>query len=220
MKKMNIIYEDKELLVVDKPSKLLTISDGKSDNTLYSMAREYVKKQHKSNKIFIVHRLDKDTSGIVVFAKSEKMKKYLQDNWNKIAKREYIAILDGKLKTKKGIIKEYLLEDKNHFVYASKNGKGVYAETEYEVLNYFRNFTVVKVNIITGRKNQIRVGFSNLDKPIVGDKKYGSSRNPIHRLGLHAYKLTLKIDDREYIFETKLPLEFKNYVIKKGCKLL
>lgn len=215
MKKMTIIYEDKNLLVIDKPSKLLTISDGKSNHTLYSMAYDYVKKQHKSNKIFIVHRLDKDTSGVVVFAKSEKMKRYLQDNWNLIAKREYIAILDGKLITKKGIIKEYLLEDKNHFVYASRSKKGLYAETEYEVLNYLKNFTVVKINILTGRKNQIRVGFSNLEKPIVGDKKYGSKRNPIQRLGLHAYKLTLKIKDREYIFQTKLPLEFKNYFIKE-----
>lgn len=212
MKKLNIIYEDKEILVVDKPSKLLTISDGKTENTLYSMARSYVKKQHKSNKIFIVHRLDRDTSGAVVFSKNENMKKYLQENWNKIAKREYIAILEGKLNIKKGVIKNYLLEDKNHFVYATKNKKGQCAETEYEVLNHFNNYTVVKINIITGRKNQIRVGFSNLGYPIIGDKKYGSKINNLHRLALHAYKLTLKIKNKDYLFETKLPIEFKKYV--------
>lgn len=215
MKKINIIYEDKEILVVNKPSKLLTISDGKNDNNLYSMVRSYVKKQHKSNKIFIVHRLDRDTSGVIIFSKTENMKRYLQDNWNKIARREYIAILEGKLKNKNGVIKEYLAEDKNHFVYATKNKKGLYAETEYEVLNYFNNHTVVRINIITGRKNQIRVGFSNLGYPIIGDKKYGSKINNLHRLALHASKLTLKIKNRDYIFEAKLPIEFRKYVETK-----
>ena len=97
--------------MVNKPAKLLTISDGVHENTLYSMVREYVKKKHKSNKIFIVHRLDKDTSGVVVFAKSEKVKKELQMNWNECTKREYLGILEGILKEDKGVIKNYLLED-------------------------------------------------------------------------------------------------------------
>ena len=212
MKKLDIIYEDKELLVVNKPSKLLTISDGKTDHTLYSMAREYVKKQHKSNKIFIVHRLDRDTSGIVVFAKNETIKKYLQDNWNKITNREYIAILEGKFNTKKGVIKEYLLEDKTHRVYASKNKRGEYAETSYEVINYTINNTVVKINIKTGKKNQIRVGLSNLGYPIVGDRKYGSVTNPLKRLGLHASKLDIKINNKEFNFEAFIPKEFLKYL--------
>jgi len=211
MKKMDIIYEDKELLVVNKPSHMLTISDGKSENTIYSMAREYVKKQHKSNKIFIVHRLDKDTSGIIIFAKNEKLKKYLQDNWNKIAKREYIAILEGKLATKKGIIKEYLKEDKTHRVYATRSKQGEYAETHYEVINYTNHNTLVKVDIKTGKKNQIRVGFSNLGHPIIGDKKYGSKNNCIKRLGLHASKLEINIKDKKYVFEANLPKEFLIY---------
>ncbi len=211
MKKMDIIYEDKELLVVNKPAHMLTISDGKSENTLYSMAREYVKKQHKSNKIFIVHRLDKDTSGIIIFAKNEKLKKYLQDNWNKIAKREYIAILEGKLTTKKGIIKEYLKEDKTHRVYATKDKRGEYAETHYEVINYTNHNTLVKVDIKTGKKNQIRVGFSNLGYPIIGDKKYGAKTNPIKRLGLHANKLSILINSKNYEFQCKVPENFQKY---------
>ncbi|MBE6155106.1 MAG: RNA pseudouridine synthase [Firmicutes bacterium] len=214
MKKLDIIYEDKELLVVNKPSKMLTISDGKTDNTLYSMAREYVKKQHKSNKIFIVHRLDKDTSGIVLFAKNEKLKNYLQDNWNNISNREYIAILEGKLNNSKGIIKNYLLEDKTHKVYISNNKKGEYAETHYEVINYTKNNTLVKINIKTGKKNQIRVAFSNLGYPIIGDKKYGSISNSIKRLGLHALKLNININNKIYNFETKIPKEFLNYYEK------
>ena len=196
MKKMDIIYEDKELLVVNKPPKLLTISDGKTDNTLYNMARTYVKKQHKSNKVFIVHRLDKDTSGVVLFAKSEDVKKYLQDNWNKITKREYLGILDGYLENNKGVIKEYLVEDKTHRVYASNKKVGEYAETHYEVLNRKFKCSLVKIEIKTGKKNQIRVGFSNLGHPIIGDKKYGSKNNYIKRLGLHASKLEINIKDK------------------------
>lgn len=210
MKKMDIIYEDKQLLVVNKPSKLLTISDGKTDYTLYSMAYDYVKKQHKSNKIFIVHRLDKDTSGIVVFAKSERIKYYLQDNWNSIVKREYIAILEGKLLSKKGILKDYLYEDKNHFVHVSNKKQGSLAITEYEVINYYKDYTVVKINILTGKKNQIRASFSNLGYPIIGDKKYGS-KTKVNRLYLHAYKLSFKINNKVYQFETKLPTEFRKF---------
>jgi RluA family pseudouridine synthase len=211
MKKMDIIYEDKELLVVNKPPKLLTISDGKTDNTLYNMARSYVKKQHKSNKIFIVHRLDKDTSGVVLFAKSEDVKKYLQDNWNKITKREYLGILDGYLENNKGVIKEYLLEDKTHRVYASNKKVGEYAETHYEVLNRKLKCTLVKIEIRTGKKNQIRVGFSNLGHPIIGDKKYGSKNNYIKRLGLHASRLEINIKDKKYVFEASIPKEFLIY---------
>lgn len=212
MKKLDIIYEDKSLLVVNKPSKLLTISDGKITNTLYSMARDYVKKQHKSNKIFIVHRLDKDTSGVVVFAKNENSKEYLQDNWNRIAYREYIAVLEGKLEPKKGIIKEYLKEDKTHRVYASKDKKGELAITNYEVINYTRNNTIVKINIETGKKHQIRVGFANLGHPIVGDKRYDSKTNSLKRMGLHANLLILKMDNQEKVFEAKIPKELSNYI--------
>lgn len=213
MKKMDIIYEDKELLVVNKPTKLLTISDGKTDNTLYSMARSYVKKQHKSNKIFIVHRLDKDTSGIVLFAKNETLKKYLQDNWNKITKREYLGVVEGYLEKDKGVIKEYLLEDKTHRVYVSNNKKiGEYAETHYEVLNKKYKCTLVKIEIKTGKRNQIRVGFSNLGHPILGDKKYGSKNNNMKRLGLHASLLEINIKNKKYVFKTDIPKEFEKFL--------
>lgn len=208
MKKMDIIYEDKHLLVVNKPAKLLTISDGKTDYTLYSMAREYVKKQHKANKIFIVHRLDKDTSGIVVFAKSERVKNFLQNNWNNIVKREYIAILEGRVEDKKGLLSYYLYEDRNHFVHVSNNKKDYLSQTEYEVLKQINNYTYVKINILTGRKNQIRASFSYLGYPIVGDKKYGSKSKKNNRLYLHAYQLWFKMNNREYFFETSIPKEF------------
>lgn len=215
MKKLDIIYEDKNILVVNKPSKILTISDGTGSQTLYEMAREYVKKKHKSNKIFIVHRLDKDTSGVVLFAKTKETKRKLQNNWNDIAKREYIAILEGVLKEREGIIKNYLLEDKTHKVYISKNKKGEYAETHYEVIARTNKNTVARVLIKTGKKNQIRVAFVSLNHPIIGDKKYGSMTNPIKRLGLHASKLGIKIDGKNYEFIAKLPDSFTSYC-KKG----
>ncbi len=211
MKKLDIIYEDKEILVVNKPAKLLTISDGVHENTLYSMVREYVKKKHKSNKIFIVHRLDKDTSGVVVFAKSEKVKKELQMNWNECTKREYLGILEGILKEDKGVIKNYLLEDSTHKVYVSKNKKGEYAETYYEVLKRTKKNTIVKIEIKTGKKHQIRVGFANLGYPIIGDKKYGSKENPIKRLGLHASKLILELNGEKKEFQATTPKEFSNF---------
>ena len=215
MKKLDIIYEDKNILVVNKPSKMLTISDGTNASTLYKMAREYVKKKHKSNKIFIVHRLDKDTSGVVLFAKTEEIKKELQNNWNDLADREYIAILEGNLKEEKGVIKNYLLEDRTHKVYISKNKKGEYAETHFEVINRTNKNTVVRIFIKTGKKNQIRVAFASLNHPIIGDKKYGSKSNPIKRLGLHASKLIIQMDDKEQEFCSKLPDNFTPYC-KKG----
>ena len=118
-KKMDIIYEDKEFLVVNKPAKLLTIATEKEKNhTLYHQAREYIKKQNPKNKIFIVHRLDKETSGIVLFVKKENLKEALQKNWNQLAKeREYLAITEGTLTPKKGIITNYLQESKTLYVY-------------------------------------------------------------------------------------------------------
>lgn len=215
MKKLDIIYEDKSILVVNKPAKILTVSDGVHENTLYSMAREYVKKKHKSNKIFIVHRLDKDTSGVLVFAKTEQIKKELQANWNKITKREYLGILEGTLKEEQGVIKNYLLEDSTHKVYVTQNQKGDYAETKYKVIKRAKENTIVEITIKTGKKHQIRVGFANLGYPLIGDKKYGSKTNPIKRLGLHATRLILELNDEKKEFQAKIPQEFKKYIENK-----
>ncbi len=210
MKKMDIIYEDKELLVINKPAGLLTIATEKEKiHTLYHQAREYVKKQNPKNKIFIVHRIDKDTSGIVVFAKNEKIKKDLQTNWNAIAyQREYIAIVEGKMEKDKDTIKSYLKENKMHQVYSTQVGEDL-AITNYEVIAKSKAYSLLKINIATGRKNQIRVQFSELGHPIIGDKKYGCTKNPIGRMGLHASSLGLRFKNREYLWYAKIPMEFK-----------
>ena len=185
-KKLTIAFEDKNLLIVDKPAKLLTIGTTKEkERTLYHEVLTYLHK--KNQKAFIVNRIDKDTSGLVVFSKNEETKNKMQDNWSKVI-RKYYAVCEGKIKNK-GIIEEYLTEDKNLNVYATTKDKGKLAITKYNPLKLTSTYTLLDIEILTGRKNQIRVGLSNLKHPIIGDKKYNSKRNPISRLGLQAYYL-------------------------------
>lgn len=207
---MDILYEDKELLVINKPAGLLTIATEKEKiRTLYHEAREYVKKQNPKNKIFIVHRLDKDTSGVLVFAKNERLKKELQSSWNQIAfLREYLAVVEGKVTKKKGMLQFYLTEDKYQNVHSTSKEKGELAITNYEVLSSTKAYSLLRVTIATGRKNQIRVGFSEIDHPIVGDKKYGAKKNPMGRMGLHASKLGIVIKGKTYLWTAKVPKEF------------
>lgn len=193
-KDIKIIYEDKDIIVVDKPYNLLTISNGK-EISLYNLVSDYVKKNNKKNKIFIVHRLDKDTSGLIVFAKNIKTKNYLQNNWDKVERR-YKALVSGITK-ESDILKNYLKENQNHFVYVSNNG--ALAITSYKKIKEINNNSLLDINIKTGKKNQIRVQLSNIGHPILGDKKYGT--NNYKRLCLHAYKLVLF--DKKFISEIK-----------------
>lgn len=212
-KKLEIIYEDKELLVINKPAKLLTIATNKEKyHTLYFEANNYIKKQNPKNKIFIVHRLDKDTSGIVIFAKNEKLKHALQNNWEEYAKiREYITIVEGKVQPAKGTIINYLKENKTLQVYDTKNPKiGKKSITNFQTLESNSNYSLLKISIETGRKNQIRVAMNSINHPITGDKKYLSKKNPYGRLALHASKLVLKhpFTKKEYLFISKIPKDW------------
>ncbi len=210
MKKLNIVYEDKELLVINKEPHLLTIKTNKGvENNLYSEASNYVKKQYPKNKVFIINRLDKETSGIVLFAKNQDKKISIQNKWSEVH-REYYCIVEGHLKDKKGTLKDYLAETKTLDVYITKDKqKGKLAITEYEVLEETKEYTLLKINIKTGRRNQIRVQLSNIGHPIIGDKKYHSTKNPLKRLGLHAYLVTLTENQKNYHFETPIPKSFK-----------
>lgn len=186
-KKLDIIYEDKYLIIINKPSGILTISrDNRNDKNLYDEVKEYVKKQNPKNKIFIVHRLDKDTSGLIIFAKNEKVKRILQTNWTKV-KRYYYAVVNGIVK-ENNHLENYLLETKTHDVIITKDKKkGILAITNFEVMEYNKKYTLLNIEIKTGRKNQIRVQLANIKHPIVGDKKYGNKeRMP---LCLQAYRL-------------------------------
>ena len=187
---LDILYEDEYLIAINKPSGLLSISNDKEkDITAYRMVSDYVKSNNKKNYIFVVHRLDQDTSGILMFCKNEKIRDKMQENWNKIVKkRGYIALVDGKL-SGSGTIHTFLMEDKRQFVYSSKNGLGKEAITHYSSIRNNNNYSVIQVFIDTGRRNQIRVHLSERGFPIVGDKKYICKTNPIKRLCLHANML-------------------------------
>ncbi len=188
-KKLDILYEDKFIIIVNKPHNLLTIStDKEKERTLFHYVFDYLKKKNKNNKVFIVHRLDKDTSGIVMFAKDEQTKFYLQNNWESF-ERNYVAVVNGKVKNDKGVIKNYLMETKTHFTYAVNDKNGKLAITEYEKILENKNYTMLSLKLKTGRKNQIRVGLADMGNSIVGDKKYGLKKDPIKRMALVANTL-------------------------------
>ena len=214
--KLNILYEDKYLIVIEKPSGLLTIGTIKEkENTLYKKVSDYVKKQHKSNKIFIVHRLDKDTSGIILFAKNEEVKRKLQRDWDKTI-RKYIALVEGNV-TKNGIIKNYLGETKTLKTFITNNKNlGKLAITKYYVLKNTKEYSLLNIEILTGRKNQIRVHMESINHSIVGDKKYGSKKNPIRRLCLHANYLEFihPVTNKKIIINTNYPIIFDKLINK------
>ena len=211
-KNIDIIYEDKDIIVINKPSGLLTVATEKEKNkTAYHLVMEYLKKKNKNNRIFIIHRLDKDTSGIIMFAKNEKAKHLYQDNWNDIVKKRcYYAVIDGKMENKEGTIKSYLKENGN-MVYSVKDRSGKLAITEYKVLKERKNISLLDINLKTGRKNQIRVHMKENKTPILGDLKYGEKSKLINRLALHAYKLELinPVTKKLLTFEINMPNEFK-----------
>lgn len=183
---LDILYEDDCLIIINKPCGLLSISNDKEKEiTAYRMVSDYVKKT--SNKyIFVVHRLDQDTSGILMFCKNKNIRDKMQDNWNTIVKkRGYIAVVDGILKGS-GTIKSFLAEDRGQFVYSTKSNYGKEAITHYSTIKNNKDYSLLQVFIDTGRRNQIRVHLSEKGYPIVGDKKYKCKTNPIKRLCLHA----------------------------------
>lgn len=193
-KKLDIIYEDKEILVINKPSGMLTVSTLKErKKTLFHEVSKYVKKSNPKAKVFIINRLDKDTSGIVMFAKNQNVKYMYQNSWDSLAlKRMYVAVLDGTPEKKEASIKSYLKETKTLMVYSSndkKNGKE--AITNYKVIKSNNKYSLVQIEIKTGRKNQIRVHMSDIKSPIAGDKKYGNKKSHFKRLMLHAYNLVI-----------------------------
>lgn len=213
IKGLKIIYEDSELIVIDKPAGLLSIaSDLEKQYTAYHQLTEYVRRDNPENRIFIVHRLDRDTSGVMLFSKNEAVKHLLQDDWKDIVvDRAYIAVVEGKVNTKEGTINSWLKETKTKLMYSSSiSGDGLKATTHYRVLQAVGKYSLLEIRLETGRKNQIRVHMKDIGHSIIGDKKYGSTTNPIGRLGLHAHILSFKhpITGELLSFETEVPKKF------------
>lgn len=210
-----ILFENDEMVVINKPSGLLSIaSDKEKGSTAYRMMTDYVQQKDKHNRVFVVHRLDEDTSGVLMFAKNVNLQQALQDNWNNIvSKRGYYAIVEGHLKEKSGTIKSYLKKNSQNMMYSSKKpGDGQLAITHYKVLQEIDGYSLLDVNIDSGRKNQIRVHLGDLGHNVIGDDKYGNPSNPIKRLGLHAYELDLThpISKKKLKFTAPVPKEFKS----------
>jgi 23S rRNA pseudouridine1911/1915/1917 synthase len=209
-----IIFENDEIIVINKPSGLLSIaSDKEKGSTAYRMLTDYVQQKDKHNRIFVVHRLDEDTSGVLMVAKNVKIQQALQDNWNDlVSSRGYYAIVDGQMKEPSGTIKSYLKKNSQNMMYSSKKpGDGQFAVTHYKVMQETGDYSLLDVHIDSGRKNQIRVHLGNLGHNVIGDDKYGNPTNPIKRLGLHAYELVIKhpFTGKVMKFTAPMPKEFK-----------
>jgi 23S rRNA pseudouridine1911/1915/1917 synthase len=213
MRGISIVHEDKDLIIVNKNAGLLTMATEKEKRaTVYSILSNYVKDENREAKIFIVHRLDRETSGLMMFAKSEEMQELLQESWkHTISERTYLAVIDGKLEQPEGTISSYLFESSVFKVHSTQDPeKGRHAITHYSTAKSNEEYSMLKVNLETGRKNQIRVHLQDLKHPVIGDKKYGSKSNPIGRLGLHAWVLAFEhpITGKKMRFETSVPGSF------------
>lgn len=205
---LSILHEDRDILVVDKVSGLLTMGTEKvKENTAYYLLREYVRKGNRKsqNRIYIVHRLDRDTSGIILFAKTPKAKLFLQDKWHEFDKT-YYAVVHGSLKEKEGLITSYLAEDSSYKMYSTKDEKkGKLARTGYKVVKETELYSFLEINLLTGRKNQIRVHLADMGNPVVSDKRYGVKEKG--KLALHAGRLTIDHPHsrQKMTFEASMP---------------
>jgi tRNA pseudouridine32 synthase/23S rRNA pseudouridine746 synthase/23S rRNA pseudouridine1911/1915/1917 synthase len=192
-KGLTILHEDKDILVIDKPSGLLTVgSDRNKSRTAHYLLNDYVRKGNPKSRhrVYVVHRLDQATSGLLLFAKSEAAKTFLQDNWEQTEKH-YLAIVHGQMTKSQGMITTYLTENKANNVYSTADANtGKLAKTAYTVIKEKKGFSLVDIHLLTGRKHQIRVHFAESGHPVVGDQKYGDELRSSKRLMLHSKALT------------------------------
>lgn len=212
-KGLRILFEDPYLIVIEKEAGMLSIATAKEKLlTTYSILSGHVKREDPNNRIFVVHRLDRDTSGIMVFAKSEAVQSAMQRAWkDTVIERTYVAVVEGVVENDSGTIHSFLKENKALIMYSTKvPGEGDEAITHYKVLRRGDEITLVEVKLETGRKNQIRVHMKDLGHPVVGDKKYGAKMNLIGRTCLHARVLAFKhpVNGSEVRYETPVPGRF------------
>lgn len=216
-RRMQLVYEDEHIIVANKGYGLLSMGNDKiKEGTAYSILRDYVKDQDPHNKLFIVHRLDQHTSGLMVFAKTMQAKDGLQHNWNNmVRRRQYVCVVEGKLDEPQGEVRSYLAENSQHQVYSTQNpDEGQLALTRYKAVKSAHGYTLVEVELETGRKNQIRVHMHDLGHSITGDRRYGAKTSPIHRLALHARTLEFihPITRKLLSFSTPVPAPFLSLV--------
>ena len=212
-RELDIVYEDPYLLVIDKSSGLLSMSNNTRQQTVQTVLNRYLEKGGGRNTSHLVHRLDRDTSGLMVYAKDVQTQQSLINGWQQlVTDRRYLALVEGELENPVGRIQSWLTEDKRFITHSSPvdNG-GKFAVTHYKVLSSSNGYSLVECELETGRKNQIRVHMSDLGHPVAGDRKYGASGDPMHRLGLHAYMLCFvhPVTGKHMKFETPVPVCFE-----------
>ena len=212
-KELDIVFEDPYLFVIDKHPGLLSMSNNSRQQTVQTVLNRYLEKGGGRNTSHLVHRLDRDTSGLMVYAKDVQTQQSLINGWQQlVSDRRYLALVKGEFEQARGRIQSWLTEDKKFITHSSPvdNG-GKYAVTHYNVLTSSNGYSLVECELETGRKNQIRVHMADLGHPVVGDRKYGSDEDPMRRLGLHAYMLcfTHPVTGKHLRFETPVPFCFE-----------
>ena len=214
-----VLHEDDDIIVVEKPCGLLTMgTDRDKSRTVHAILNDYVRKGNprSRNRVYIVHRLDRETSGILILAKSEPAKIFLQGHWQETDKR-YLTIVSGSLSPKSGTISSYLAENRAFTVYSTPDpALGKLSHTEYTVLKETRGMSLLEIHLLSGRKHQIRVHLSEKGHPVVGDKKYGKGNDAYGTLALHARSLsfTHPVSGKRLTFETGVPDFFTRLVGK------
>ncbi len=208
-----IVYEDEDLMVINKPAGLLAVATGRGEErTAFRLLRDYVCRRDPTQGLFVVHRLDRDTSGLMMFVRSKRLKSLLQADWTRwVRERTYVAVVEGDIKKSQGSITSYLRETKTLVMRSgAAQAGGKKAVTHYRVINRSFPYTMVEVNLETGRKNQIRVHFQSIGHSAVGDKKYGATTDPLGRLGLHSLALGLvhPVTGERLRFHTEIPRSF------------
>lgn len=210
---LRIMHEDDDVIVIEKDAGLLSIAtDQEKELTAYRQLTDHVRRHDPRSRIFVVHRLDRDTSGVMMFAKTESAKQLLQNDWQEaVTERTYVALVEGTVRNPEGTVRSWLKENKAMLMYSSQTpNDGQLAVTHYKTLRSSKDYSLLEVRLETGRKNQIRVHMQDLGHPVVGDKKYGSRAKGIGRLGLHAHVLAFRhpIRNTELRFESKVPSDF------------
>ena len=212
-KELDIVFEDPYLFIIDKHPGLLSMSNNSRQQTVQTVLNRYLEKGGGRNTSHLVHRLDRDTSGLMVYAKDVQTQQSLINSWQQlVSDRRYLALVKGEFEQPRGRVQSWLTEDKKFITHSSPvdNG-GKYAVTHYNVLASSNGYSLVECELETGRKNQIRVHMAQLGHPVVGDRKYGSDEDPMRRLGLHAYMLcfTHPVTGKHLRFETPVPFCFE-----------
>ncbi len=216
--RLQLVYEDDDVIVINKGYGLLSVGtqSHRKEESAYSILRDYVKTQDPRNKLYVVHRLDRDTSGLMMFAKSEEAQETLRHNWNNmVLDRLYVALLEGYVKEDSGFVKSRLAENSQFVVYSTDNPEeGKLALTRFRVLKRGNGLSLVEFSLDTGRKNQIRVHSSEMGHPISGDRKYGARESRLNRLCLHARTLRFAhpVTRKDMRFELPVPSRFLDAV--------